>query len=414
MEKCFKNSLSYAKANTHLKASEIKLSDLCIYIGILYVFKLGSISYLIPKFGVIYYGLAVIQLLLALFVYARGDVRLNKVHFGIAGYCATLLFSTYVNDASMQISLNEVFCLLPLLVTADMLFYRRDIEVVRRVSRFSILMISLNTLTALIFRNAMFRDVTGAPTIFLLGADNSLIPIYMVSSVLEMYKRNLEDAACCIPVVSLSNLLLFSMLRDIASGKLVGVLLVLLLTLAFFNKSFKFSFSLALGINITFFAIFVYGQSTISGLNGIFELLGRNSTFTERSFLWAFGFRLFSMSPLLGLGSYSAVSFNNLVRALTITGLFNTGNPHNSYLSILISGGLLAFSFVVFTVLQARVKPSDPFFNIFLFTFLLHAQVEGRDIVYIFFIVIVIYRFFHSDNQLSLREDSRAAIQSFI
>lgn len=48
MEKCFKKSLSYAKANTHLKASEIKLSDLCIYIGILYVFKLGSISYLIP------------------------------------------------------------------------------------------------------------------------------------------------------------------------------------------------------------------------------------------------------------------------------------------------------------------------------------------------------------------------------
>lgn len=75
------SSMNPAKANTHLRASKIKLSDLCIYIGILYVFKLGSISYLIPKFGVVYYGLAAIQLLLALFVYARGDVRLNKVHW---------------------------------------------------------------------------------------------------------------------------------------------------------------------------------------------------------------------------------------------------------------------------------------------------------------------------------------------
>lgn len=412
MERSIKSGMHPGK--TSLKASEIKLSDLCIYVGLLYVFRLGSISYLIPKFGIVYYGLATIQLMLALFVYARGDVRLNKTHFGIAGYCATLLFSTYVNGASMQISLNEVFCLLPLLVTVDMLFYRREVAIVRRAARFSIAMVSLNTLTALAFPNAMFRDVTGAPTIFLLGADNSLIPIYMVSSVLEMYKRELEGFDCCIPVISLANLLLFSILRDIASGKLVGVLLILLLFLAFFGKSFHFSFSLAVGINIAFFAIFVYGQSTISGIAGVFELLGRNSTFTERSFLWIFGFRLFAMSPLLGLGSYSAVSFNNLVRALTITGLFNTGNPHNSYLSILISGGLVAFSFAAFTVFQARTKPSDSFMNIFLFAFLLHAQVEGRDIVYIFFIVIAIYRHFHSVDEHSLQEDNGAAVQSFI
>lgn len=414
MENCIKSSVHPDKGSMHLRASEIRLSDLCVFIGLLYVFKLGSISYLIPKFGVVYYGLAAIQLLLALFVYARGDVRLNKTHFGIAGYCATLLFSTYVNGASMQTSLNEVFCLLPLLVTIDMLFCEREIEMVRRASRFSIVMISLNTLTALIFPNAMFRDVTGAPTIFLLGADNSLIPIYMVSSVLEMYERELKGADCRIPIISLGNLLLFSIVRDIASGKLVGFLLVALLTLVFFNKSFSFPFSLAIGINIAFFAIFVYGQSTISSLAGIFELLGRNSTFTERSFLWTFGFRLFALNPLLGLGSYSAVSFNNLVRALTITGLFNTGNPHNSYLSILISGGLLAFSFVVFTVFQARVRPSDSFMNIFLFAFLLHAQVEGRDIVYIFFIAIAIYRHFHSNNERLLQESSRAVIQSLI
>lgn len=372
------------------KQGSLKLSTLCFLLGLLTMYKIDSISYFIHGFGAFYYLLSGVELFLSVIVYAMGEARWSMMHTLTLAYCVAILGSTVMNGASISACLQEIFTLFPFLVMMDLGIRCGGRRFYRAAFLISCPLLTLNTITAILFPHAMFRDVTGASTIFLLGADNSLVVRYMIGALFEwLYRREYRNDRQ-FPVCAIANLLVFVFVRDIGAGKVITVIMIVLLLLALKLPEFKFGLGLAVGINAAFFLIIVVGGGSLGWANPIFELLGRNSNLTHRTWLWSFALGLISAHPLLGIGSFTATSFNDLIFGMTTSGLYNTGNPHNTYLTVLLTGGLITFAVFCWLIgIACRngrtltdYRLSTILF-IFLFAFMFHAQIEGRDTVYI-------------------------------
>lgn len=188
-----------------------------------------------------------------------------------------------------------------------------------------------------------------------------------------------------IPVFAIFNLILFAFLRDIATAKLMAVIIVAFL-LILEVKDIKFltpTFSIIFNAFIFFTVVIM--QSISNFYVNIFEALGRNATLTYRTTLWSISFKWILERPWFGYGYLDDDSFNFMVKERTTTGLFNTGNPHNTYLTLLLAGGIVLLAFFIFILIRtSRISRECPILitNVlsgFLATLMLHAQVEGRD-----------------------------------
>lgn len=153
----------------------------------------------------------------------------------------------------------------------------------------------------------------------------------------------------------------------------------------------------AIIFNAFIFFTVVIMQSISNFYVNIFEALGRNATLTYRTTLWSISFKWILERPWFGYGYLDDDSFNFMVKERTTTGLFNTGNPHNTYLTLLLAGGIVLLAFFIFILIRtSRMSRECPILIInvlsgFLATLMLHAQVEGRDQAFILLICCVIY-----------------------
>lgn len=98
--------------------------------------------------------------------------------------------------------------------------------------------------------------------------------------------------------------------------------------------------------NAFIFFTVVIMQSISNFYVNIFEALGRNATLTYRTTLWSISFKWILERPWFGYGYLDDDSFNFMVKERTTTGLFNTGNPHNTYLTLLLAGGIVLLAFL--------------------------------------------------------------------
>ena len=152
-------------------------------------------------------------------------------------------------------------------------------------------------------------------------------------------------------------------------------------------KSLTPTFSIIFNAFIFFTVVIM--QSISNFYVNIFEALGRNATLTYRTTLWSISFKWILERPWFGYGY--------LVKERTTTGLVNTGNPHNTYLTLLLAGGIALLAFFIFILIRtSRMSRECPILitNVlsgFLTTLMLHAQVEGRDQAFILLICCVIY-----------------------
>lgn len=401
--------------------TRVKISTICYVLGLLVMYKLGSVSYVIHGFGAIYYALSGVELFFAAIVYAKGEARWSFMHSLTLAYCIAILISTIVNGASITACLNEIFTLFPFLAMIDLGIRCGGRKFFRTAYHISAPLLTLNTLTAILFPHAMFRDVTGAATIFLLGADNSLVVLYMMGVLFEIFYRRAYGLKRGFPLVAMANLLVFVFVRDIGSGKVVAALMIVLLAVALVSRKFSFGPVLAIGINAAFFLVIVVGGGSLGWADPLFELLGRNSDLTHRTWLWTFALGLIQTHPLLGIGSFTASSFNDLIFMMTISGLNNTGNPHNTYLSVLLTGGIVAFGFFCWTIgvtCKAGKSISDrqlrTILFIFLFAFMFHAQIEGRDTAYVLACAYCLYAIAHPHvASVRKRKAAEAAVERF-
>ena len=104
-------------------------------------------------------------------------------------------------------------------------------------------------------------------------------------------------------------------------------------------------------------------QSISNFYVNIFEALGRNATLTYRTTLWSISFKWILERPWFGYGYPDDDSFNFMVKERTTTGLFNTGNPHNTYLTLLLAGGIVLFTFFIIILIRtSKMSRECPIF----------------------------------------------------
>lgn len=119
---------------------------------------------------------------------------------------------------------------------------------------------------------------------------------------------------------------------------------------------------------ISFFLIFVKIQSRFAGL--IFSLFHKTVTFSGRTSIWERAYGIFEISPIVGCGTIASETMRSLIGGV---------NPHNFFLGILVSGGLLRLTvYVLFFVIMAswfsRIK-MNPEALLFVFVFTVLAVV---------------------------------------
>ncbi len=377
-------------ASPVLRLDTLRLSTICYILGIIWMYRIGCISYVISGFGIVWYLLGSLSLLLAVFVYVRGEAHLSNIHGAIFVFCVLLIIISLSSGTPTLVWLDDIFEILMLAVIMDIGLTCGGRRYLQTGFHISLIMISANTMSALIFPDALFRDASGAASVLLLGADNSMIVRYMLAILFELLYRSGKKGEFVFPAYGVINLALFSFMRDIATGKVMLFLFIVLLMAAKYIPGFHLSPATAVAFNGVFFIAVVLGQSAIGWADPVFQMLGRESDFTHRADLWAFSLNLISQNPLTGIGCFSDETFNWFIMTMTNLGLYNTGNPHNTYLTIALSGGLLSlasFASILFLACRQTRKRGGSLYlsilSIFLMAFMLHAQVEGRDTAYV-------------------------------
>ncbi len=89
---------------------------------------------------------------------------------------------------------------------------------------------------------------------------------------------------------------------------------------------------------------------------GIFGLLGRDSTFSGRTLIWNFFMPLVMQRPWLGWGYGSTVIYGDYVAVAQATIWSNLRSTHNGYITIALAGGIGSLAIFVTTILRKLLR----------------------------------------------------------
>lgn len=356
---------------------------------LLWLFRLDGLTYLSGLFNYMYWLILLGGMAFGAVTYWKKSVHINSIDFLICLYCVLLLLSTVCHGMPVGECVQEIFFILAVTVCANLGMRSGKSMFLRVAFRLSLVLTVLNTMTALIFTDAMFKDATGASTVLLLGPDNSSIRLYLLAIMFACIYCRLDKKGISYIYAAILNLGIFSFTRDIASGKVCFVLLIAGLLLKKVPTIKKMNGRHALIINAVLLVLLVILQKLSGVLAIILPWLNRNATLSHRTTLWSYTVDKILQKPVFGYGHYGIEEFNQLLY-YELTGLHNTGNPHNTYLTVLFSGGVILFAVFCLILWKSCRQCNAKEYNLrnylcilSFFVFLVHAQAEGRDIMYL-------------------------------
>lgn len=106
------------------------------------------------------------------------------------------------------------------------------------------------------------------------------------------------------------------------------------------------------------FTIFSF-QSHLSSL--IETLFEKDATFTGRTYVWAFSLIKIVSSPILGFGWHTEEEWRSVLGFYTMNYAMGFSHPHNFILYILLQGGIIYLSMIVFIIIyiSKRIKSDN-------------------------------------------------------
>ena len=260
---------------------------------------------------------------------------------------------------------------------------------------FSVL-VYLNTFLYIIFPDGLWVDSswigTGSSTRYLFGNYNQTGLIALVAIMLNgIFLINAQRGSinmfflCCTAIGTVV---------DMGSMTSSVGLIILVLNFMFRNliKHPYFLIAFFLFLYVAFFSIIVWQGQDIQDwkiVNDFIEnVLGKNSTFTSRIYLWLNSISLIHENPIWG---YGAQGIEWMVANIGGSG------PHNLWLMILLEGGFVLCSLLVIiiihTLLSMKIQNTreGAFSAVCLCCILLMSLFETYNVVCVFFVLIVAY-----------------------
>lgn len=219
-----------------------------------------------------------------------------------------------------------------------------------------------NVLNVLVIMNAVsivyFPEGIAGSTrdVWILGNDNMMILYILPSIVLMVIRFSLSEEKLTDKIIQ--SMTIISSIYTIYirwSATSVVIMTFILFSLLLFKMDFIYDVVKKFGTNIylifasfLFLSIVVY-QFQERFANIIVDILGKDLTFTGRTYIWARAIQMLKNSWFFGNG------FNMQVDGVTnmlsyVSSYVNIGHAHNYFLDIWLRGGIFAFIFFIITL----------------------------------------------------------------
>ena len=334
-------------------------------------------------------GIVFLGVYLSFSKYSSGGFLESKTNRYVLLYFLIYIVSCVVNRNTLNVIIQMMLRVIAFALLIDLSKNGHFMNVVAGSMFMLVLITGANTLSSILYPNALYANNAGRYVCFLLGEDNASINIYLlavcVSAVYTYLCRKKMTGWLLLTVI---NILHFSLSRNIGGGIICSATLVVLY-LAYLIVNIKLKLSHVMLFMIVFFFLFIILQELSIFANLIINYLHRDLTLSSRTTLWKQAIALFKDKPLLGYGSYYSSALANTLYGGRF--IWTVITPHNTYLANLIAGGVSLFAMFFFCMFHMTKSFDRQMFvvvdheilrtviAIAWVAILLHAQIEGSD-----------------------------------
>lgn len=206
----------------------------------------------------------------------------------------------------------------------------------------------LQLLSKLFFPQGLYdNNLIYAIEQYFLENDNSAMPFVYLLVVLSVYFKRFYSDTSYKPFFDL--FLCFVLTYVSWSGTGIITMFLLLFSIIISNYPLKYNrsilVSLLVVIAVLFYDIVVNETSDIGMIRIISELLGKDISFSGRTYIWQQALSIISVHPIIGSGT------SELTRSILSLGGTSNMGAHNQILQIVMEGGLLAAGALILLII---------------------------------------------------------------
>lgn len=372
---------------------KISKESIVLFFMTFFALKVGCISYVSNILNLLWYIGAVIVFLYD-FSYILYNRKFNKLDFTMIIFYIFLLVSTLLNHGDLVCYVKELISFLTTYFVIKFGLEKSPKKFINIFSTYLSLLLVLNTLSTIIFYpDAMFRDNNNP--IFFMGGDNTSVRLYIIAVLFSFMKKYIKNKKMVMPVVSLLNLFVFSMIRDLGGGKICFIILLLCTGYLIYGVNIprKIMRKIIIVNVLLFFILVIVNKMSLFKFI-IVDILHRNLSLTDRTIIWDITIKKIMSKPVMGYGMIDGLAFQSMLPY--IIGV----NAHNTYLMILFDGGIVLFAIFIISMIIVQMKFDSVkhdrwiyMIPLTLLTIMIRAQIEGWDVVWLFILLFLCYSY---------------------
>lgn len=257
-------------------------------------------------------------------------------------YCAYQLLNTFVQGQEIALAISDFcFCMYFAYTCADR---KTDLyDYLDSVHLVLTIYIVINMITMIVYPNGMWR-VQNIGEYWFLGMDNMFVnymyPLTVISIILLQQKFR--------PIYLISiGVSVLTLVSRWAVTSMVGIVIFLMLVILpeRITKIIKPQYVFIAAIIISIILMGEYTSKLIEYI--VVDILHKDMTFSNRSYIWKTALLYISQNPLFGYGKLASSSFSSM--------LVLGSHPHNMYLyQLFINGGIGAFVYILVSFLAFK------------------------------------------------------------
>lgn len=324
---------------------------ICYFLLLIPFFKSPYFGATAPLINNVYNVCQIISAIIISFLILRKK-KVSKIIIYITLFEAVIILSTIINDGSLKSTILDAIQAIVLCMIVDYGIQYNKQALLKGILFIFELLITINALTIFIYPNGMYINPTnGFSENWFLGFDNSHIVYLLIGITISviysyLYFKKLTIRTYYLIIISFITIIS----RWTATGVIGLSLLILYLLLKSAINKFKF-------FNIRNYTLIAFGsflgiivfriQNYFSYL--IVDVLKKDLTFTNRTYIWDRTIHFMKQSPYLGCGY-----LDGAIRQYKYH-IWGAVHAHNQVLEVLYLGGtILAIILVLIIILMIR------------------------------------------------------------
>lgn len=276
----------------------------------------------------------------ALILMTKKEFKAKKYIIVFILYEFLLLFTSLYLGLPMVYVITRVATEITFIIFVDYFLEYYFKEVINVVFVFLLIIIIINFMLMLKYKYGIYNIGESSRTYWLLGHVNNM-PVYIFPAIFISFTkyRNGNKFTKVLSIILLS-ISIISVVYGNSATSTIGLLIIVFHLIV---KDFKINLMHYYLISLAIFILIVVIGREYKLMSFVSMLFNRNITFTGRTNIWNNTLYYIKQKPFLGYGLETPL--------MTMT-KFNFITPHNRYLYILYTGGVLGFTLFTYFVFK--------------------------------------------------------------